>query len=251
MAKDKICIEAFQHGHPNFKGPILWGTSNNNLEKAFEYKRKGINFIYIDMPYFDKTRVHFLNNDLSKSYFRVILNDIINNSFKEKLPTDRFLRLGLTINPWKKEGDKILILGSSAVVNNYFGGSNWLLKTKLELEKQTKKRIIIRSKTSSKNVNKFPTINDELKNCYATVSLISLASIQGLLEGIPCFCHPISPCIILGNSINSKITNIKYSENRIELFSKLSYSQFTLEEIFNGLPGTIFQNFSSFSFKFF
>ncbi len=249
MAKDKICIEAFEKGHPNFKGPILWGTQNNNIEKAFEYKRKGISFVYIDMPYFDKTRIHFLNNDLSKSYFRVVLNDIITNPFIE-VPDDRFYKLGLTVKPWKKEGNKILILGSSPAVNNYFGGSNWLLKTKEKLEKLTNKKIIIRQKTSSKTVNVFPTILDELKSCYSTYGLISLSMIQGLLEGIPCFCHPLSPCIELGNSIYSNNLNIVYSENRIKLFSKLSYSQFTLEEMSIGLPGIFFNQYFPLPFKF-
>ena len=237
MAKEKLCKEAFTAGHPNYKGTVLWGTSNTNLHMAYEHLKKGKEFVFIDMPYFDQTRIHFTDN-IKKSYFRVTFNFPQLNKIYS-VPEDRFNKLGVTIKPWRKTGSKILILGSSRGTNSFYGGGLWMNKIKQKVTSQTNKYIVCREKLSSKWVVAAKPLEDELVSCFATVSLISIASVKSVLEGVPTFCHPDSCCAPIAQTFKDTRLNLEKPYRpggRLKWAQSLAYGQFTLEEMAKGLP---------------
>lgn len=243
MSKEIICKEAFMKGFPNFKGPVFFGTHNGNLEKCFELKNKGIDFVYIDMPYFDSTRYHFVNNDLEKSYFRVCFNSVFINKIYD-VPEDRFNHLNIKIDNWKREGKNIIFFTSSPIVTNFFYSS---VKIK-ELIKKIKKtypnkNLLISKKTSSRLVNTLIPIKDQVKDCFFTVSITSIACVQSLILGIPSFCHEMSPCFPVSSNIDGDFKKINYSEKRLEWLKTLSYGQFSLKEMAEGLPLFVYKNY--------
>lgn len=243
MSKENITKEAFLKGHPNFKGPIFFGTSNNNLEKCYDYKRKGIDFVYIDMPYFDSTRYHFVNNDLTKSYFRVCFNSVFNNKIYN-VPDDRFKKLNIEIKEWKKNGSCIIFFMSSPVVTNFYSNNNEVKKIVDYVKKiYPNKMVKISYKKSSKLVKNLVPIKDQVKDCFFTLSITSMAAIQSIILGVPSFCHEESPCAPVSGKINSNLKDIKYPENRIEWLKTLSYSQYNLEEISKGLPYQFYKEY--------
>ncbi len=236
MLKEKITKEAFLKGCPNFKGPIFFGTSNNNLEKCYEYRKKGIDFVYIDMPYFDSTRYHFVGNNLEKSYFRVCFNCVFVNKIYS-VPEDRFEDLKIETKEWKKNGNNIVFFMSSPIVTNFFSNHKKIEKTIEQIKKiYPNKKIKISYKKSSKLVTKLVPIKDQVEDCLFTVSITSLAAIQSIILGVPSFCHEESPCAPVSGKLDGDFRKIKYPENRIEWLKTLAYGQYNLEEISRGLP---------------
>lgn len=245
MTKEILTKEAFIKGHPNFRGPIFFGTANGNLEKCYELKRKGIEFVYIDMPYFDSTRFHFVGNDISKSYFRVCFNCIFVNKIYD-VPDDRFKKFNIEIKDWKREGSDIIFFMSSPIVTNFFSSNNEVKKI-IEYVKKIypNKSIKISQKSSSRLVTKLVPVKDQVKNCFFTISIASMAVIQSLLLGIPSFCHEESPCAPVSGNIKNKFNTIKYPDNRIGWAKTLAYGQFNLEEISKGLPYKFYKEYFS------
>lgn len=244
VSKEKILKECFYQGHPNFKGPVFFGTANGNLEKCYELKRKGIDFAYIDMPYFDKTRVHFVG-DLNKSQFRVCFNSVFLNKIYS-VPSDRFEKLNIKIEDWKKSGDEIIFFYGSSTTNFFFS-NNKEIESILDNIKRIypNKRIVKSKKTSSRLVVNLISIREQVKNCFFTVSIVSMASIQAILMGVPCFCHEESPCFPVSGYFKGNFKNINYSEKRYDWCKTLSYGQFTLEEISKGIPLIFYKEYFS------
>lgn len=244
ISKEILTKEAFLKGFPNFKGPIFFGTARGNLEKCYEYKNKGIDFVYIDMPYFDCTRYHFVNNDINRSYFRVCFNSVFHNKIYE-VPEDRFNKLEIKILEWNNGGSDIIFFGSSQIVTEYFFNNKKISELFEKIKKIYPDKTLKTSyKTSSKLVAELPPIKEQVKNCFFTISITSLATVQSLLLGVPNFCHEESPCYPVSNSFEN-LKNINFSENRKKWACTLAYGQYNLDEISKGLPYKFYKEYFS------
>ena len=82
------------------------------------------------------------------NYYRVGLNHYLNNlaecNNKDCKP-DRFMKLGLTIKPWRTKGDHILVLGQNLNDASLIGADMelWAVTTIRHLLKVTKRKIVL------------------------------------------------------------------------------------------------------------
>lgn len=233
IMKEKLCKEAFHQGHPNFKGPVLWGTQNNNLWRAEEYKRKGIEFVYIDMPYFDQTRPNVAI--VGTEQYRVVWNATQHNKIVE-VPGTRFKSLNIKIKDWRKPGKKVLVCPSSRGTTSFYGGGGWQSRI-VGQAKVLGLKVEVREKRSSKWImTEAPPLVSCLDDCYAVVVTASMAAVTAILNGVPVFCSEQSAAAPISLCDFRKMKKPAYSDRRLPWAKTLAYGQYTLEEISKGLP---------------
>jgi len=135
-------------------------------------------WFYIDNGYFDSTR---------ERYFRVTRNalqcDAMNAVWNDEGPK-RFKALGLTIQPWRKGGDHVLVCPQSAEFTKICAGyeGDWEADAAAALRKFTDREIRVRRKGSTIPLQK------DLVGAHALVTSMSCAAVEALLAGIPVFC---------------------------------------------------------------
>ena len=189
-------------------------------------------------------------------YHRVGLNHFMRGlaDFKnENSPSDRFKELGLTIKPWRKKGDHVLIVGQNMYDASLFGldFELWVKNTIQHLRRYTDRPIVFRDHPENKDLMKNliatynwanvsysnkGTINDDLKNAHCTVAYTSGSSIDSILAGVPVI--PCSECNFVwpvSSHQLSEIENPKLGE-REQLLYDLAYAQWSVDEIKQGKP---------------
>ena len=188
--------------------------------------RKAKKFIYLDHGYMAASKRSFnqgrtMINDMS-GYFRIVENDFIGFEIKN-FDNSRLKKLEINIKPQRKSGEYIILSEPSSAMYNFYKLGNWTQKTITELQKYTDRKIYIHNKFSNIPLDKL------LSKAWAFVSFQSTAGFKAMTNGIPAhFTH---------NSLK-KINSIKNIENGIidySVFLSLSYNQWTLKEIKEGL----------------
>lgn len=161
-------------------------------------------------------------------------------------PGDRFDKLGFNIEPWRKEGDNIVIMGSSAKYHNFNrlpDPTTFATELFEQIRLYTSRPVIYRPKPSWKDAVEIPgttfshskqPLTEVFNNCHAIVTHGSNACFEAALFGIP--------SIILGDAVMKPISSTDISEinkpkmmERKELFNALAYHQWTLSEFKSGL----------------
>ena len=192
------------------------------------------------------------------NYYRVGLNHYLNNlaEFNNKdCKPDRFMKLGLTIKPWRTKGDHILVLGQNLNDASLLGADMelWTITTLKHLLKVTDRKIHFRDHPENGSKLKdvleknfygikqivYDTsnnINEALENAHCAVAYTSGSSIDAILEGVPVI--PTSQYNfvweISSHSLND-IENPKLGE-REQLLYNLAYAQWSVSEIKEGKP---------------
>lgn len=142
----------------------------------------------------------------------------------------RFLSHNFEIQEWKSGGDEIVILGQRGI-GLASSGYDWPYAVYHELKHKTKRPIKIREHPGK---NPETSLEDALKNAHCVVTYSSSAGIQAIAQGIPCF-HMLKGWIGQDASIYG-IDNLEspFKGDRMPMFHKLSWAQWTQEEIATG-----------------
>ena len=203
-------------------------------------QRQNKDFYFMDHGYFTNAhdRPHWLRITKNKHCQNVLQNR----------PTDRYENhFKQDIQPWKKQGSKILVLPPTNAIANFFGVENWLQHTLDTLKKCTDRQIDVREKPYNPAVEKDhvgatvkverPTERKGKINWpeyYAMVTYNSNTMIESLSQGIPVFCDPInSAAAPISETDFTKIETPNYGD-RVALFSSLAYNNFSMEEMADG-----------------
>lgn len=211
------------------KPGVFWGLANNNFELVRQYDNQKLPYYFTDMPYWNR----WAGNNRETCSWRVIPN-ALHCSWVEEYPDDRFKSLNIKIHEWRKTGSHILICPSSVTVNNFYNQANWLNDTVAKLKTYTDRPIKIRhkprnNKTSGPLAATIP-FEEDVKNAWAVVTLVSIAGVEAACLGVPVFCSSHSPCATLGNidllNIENPILN-----DRTNWANTLAYHQFTEQEL--------------------
>jgi hypothetical protein len=96
-----------------------------------------------------------------------------------------------------------------------------------ELVRHTDRKIIIKQKQMG-------PLKDYLKDCHAVVGYGTVATVEAAIAGIPVFSGPFCPATPIGCKDFSKIEE-PICPDREEWFNSLTWSQFSLKEIKDGL----------------
>src|SRR6056300_1063134 len=204
------------------------------------------------------------------SYYRVGLNHFLCNlaDFNNtNSKPDRFNSLGLNIKPLRKTDNikHILVLGQNLSDASLLGSDIelWVVTTIKHLLKVTKRKIILRDHPENKNrlediLNVYfggnnqveydtnENVIDSLKNAHCSVAFTSGSSIDSILQGVPVI--PTTQYNFVWSISSHQLNDIENPKlgNREQLLYDLSYTQWSVDEIKQGLPWDhLYENINS------
>lgn len=172
--------------------------------------------------------------------------------------SDRHRLLGLSLKPWRTEGEFVLICGQHDKSLQWKGMpsvSNWLLQTIDTVRTHTTRPIIFRPhprchlphiEKEFKNVfrqeprhvsNTYDDYDINFTNVWATISHSSNPGIHSILNGVPAFvsthnlAYPVSNDIDFLHDIESPVM-----PDRTQWLNDYAHTEWTIEEISQGIP---------------
>ena len=171
---------------------------------------------------------------------------------------ERWKKLNIELKPWRSTGDTIIICGQHHRSHQWRNNPTmnlWFEQQINEIRKHTDRPIVIRPHPRNptgfdiskwKNVTKvlpqrdYNTVDDTdfketLKHAWAVVNYSSNPAMMSVFNGIPVFVSEQSLCYDVGNTSLSNINNPAMPD-RSNWANKLAYTEWTTEEIKQGLP---------------
>lgn len=180
--------------------------------------------------------------------------DFANQTFDNK----RWPLFNIEMKPWKQTGNVIIICGQHDTSQQWKKNprmSNWIEQQIKEIRKYSQKPILIRphprnnfdfdeKKYTNVRIKKpqrdWTTYDDTdfkktLKSTWSVVNHSSNPAIESVINGIPVFVSESSLCYDVGNANLSNIEK-PAMPSRLNWANKLSYTEWTTQEIRDGLP---------------
>ncbi len=204
----------------------------------------------------DSNLFQFSNPALANYYLRYSLNGIFPNTgfyFDNRIDHTRWASIsktmGMTLKDYRKNGNHILIclqrIGGWSMGDTDV--QKWLKSVVKQIRNHTDRPILVRRHPGDKKqetislpnikFSKSPSIIDDLRNAWATVTFNSSPCVPSLIEGIPVFVtDPIpqkSQCWPICDTDLSKI-EIPTLHDREPWIHKLSQSHWNDEEVISG-----------------
>ena len=192
--------------------------------------------------------------------WKVGLNGINRDAYFSEQNNDRSRadHLGLVCNPWRSNGDFILICGQhdkSLQWQNMPRMSNWFLETYDEIRKHTERPILFRPhprcrleqierglkhvyRQEPQHVNStYDDFDIDFDNLWATISYSSNPGIHSCVNGVPAFVSTHSLAYDVGNDIDFlyDIEN-PLLPDRTQWINDYAHTEYTIDEIAQGLP---------------
>lgn len=213
-------LEAYQ---PDFeKIAVTWGLLRGTPYLYHRIREARGRFIYIDHGYFN--RGHF------KGHYRAVWDGFQQNQVLD-VPDDRWKDLGLSLTPWRRNKDGIvLVCPPSPTVTEVFGLERWADKTVAKLRKLTKRPIVVREKIEA---TKTP-LTAVLPEVSCIVTHNSMAAVEGIRHGVPAIVHPCSAAAPVAGTRLEQVNDLP-TPDRQAWANSLAYSQWTIREIQSGL----------------
>lgn len=149
---------------------------------------------------------------------------------------ERWLALGLSIAPWREDGEHVLICP-----NRSFGTPGgimplcWAEDVAKRLRKVTQRPVRIRPHPGNDPPRK-PLVED-LAGAWAVVIWSSSAGCEALLRGIPVLCE--APYWICKSATQSSLARVEDrfpEDKRTAAFERLAWAQWSVKEIESGEP---------------
>jgi hypothetical protein len=176
----------------------------------------------------------------------------------QNVDSDRWKKFNIELKPWTHAGQEIIICGQHHNSHQWRNNPKmykWFEQQITEIRKYSDRPIVVRphprnhvniDTTKFKNVNVIPPIknqntyddtnfNEILKNAWAVVNYSSNPAMQSVFNGVPVFVSEASLSYDVGNSSLADINNPKMPD-RQNWASSLAYTEWTTEEIKQGLP---------------
>lgn len=218
---------------------FMYGSLRGLLPTLMQARREKRTVLYADNGY-------FLPGKSQESYFRITRNALQHNGegelpFPKWLARERWQRLNLAIQPWRKNGRHVIVCPPARLFGAQFGFSadEWLESTVATLKKHTDRPIKVRAKMSWNDVKRAyrnPTpLSEDLNGAWALVTHCSNAAVESLLAGVPVFCTDRCGASAMALSDLSLIETPRMDEGRTRWATILANNQWTLPEMKSGL----------------
>lgn len=144
------------------------------------------------------------------------------------VPDDRWKALNIPLVPWRKGGRHIVIAAPTPTYEKFHGIETWTDDTVRYLAKHSDRQIVIRHKASNR------PLQADLEGAHCLVANGSMAGVEAAILGCPVFDRPENAASLVGLTDLSKIETPIYPD-REPWANALAYSQFTEEELTNGV----------------
>ena len=194
-------------------------------------------FWFIDSGY-----TNFVESN--KKWHRLTRNHLhFNNQFIA--PADRLINFTKFPKPWRKDGEKILIVepGPFAASIMHVDAKSWTEQVSNELKKYTDRPIEIRSKINKKTrTSLYQTLRDG--DYYCTISINSNSAVESIWAGIPAITLDKHVSNAVTRSSLSQINDLYYGPLG-DWLAWLSYCQFTYDELIDGTALKIIKEYHS------
>ena len=190
--------------------------------------------------------------------WKVGLNGINRDAYfgPSGMDNSRAVQQGLSLKPWRKDGEYILICGQhnkSLQWANMPSMSTWVMQTIETIKQHTKRPIIFRPhprcplphiETEYKNVKRqtpkqvagtYDDFDMVFDNIYCTVSWSSNPGIHSVINGVPAFVGPSSLAYdVAGHDLN--LIEYPQTPDRTQWLNDYAWTEYTVDEIASGLP---------------
>lgn len=230
-------------GLPSTRIAIFYGLALGLSRVLTDYRQAGRTAVYCDLGYWDRRL-----KSRHDGYHKVAVNDRHPTEYLMDIDhgPDRFLRHGLTIEPWREEGRHILVAGMSgkAAIAERLRPNVWEEQTIRRLRQLTRRPIIYRPKPNWHGAKRITgqgvtfdrdmPLAEALRNCHAVVTHHSNVAVDALLAGVPVFCEK-GVAKILGSSGLASIEQPLMPPGRKQWAYNLAYCQWSVEEMRQGL----------------
>lgn len=221
----------------------FWGFIQNNEAIIRQHQAEGVDWWFWDMPFWGRWNglVEALNPQ-QEFYWRVSKNAVHPTRVIER-PADRFERWGVTATQEQGQGH-VLVCPSSETMTRWTTGMSakaWTEETVRTIKQHTDREVRVRYKpraggTSGPAAVQLAGMRDlweDLVDCHAMVTCISLGAVEAALKGIPVFCSASS----YAAPINAGRLDEIESPAKLDIqawLNHLAYCQFTHAEIEDG-----------------
>ena len=248
--RNRWCAEPTVHFYFGLGGYSAPENIKKNEKEGEDYYIVDIGYIGAQINRWPKP----VQADFTTTYFRFcknsMHNDLTNVSddptrFNELVKKDIWYAKAILEYEEKELNydGKLLVTPSSDTVCKYIHGQTqkqWLSSLAPKIKKHSNREIELRLKPNPRvwaNL-KYKNVQDHFPHTYALVTNMSLCAIDAVVHGIPVICDKENICSSIGETNYSKIENLK-SINKDDLYKwacKVANQQFTLEEIYKGVP---------------
>lgn len=148
-------------------------------------------------------------------------------------PEDRWSDLGIALNPWRADGDHLLVLAQRGIGEaGVAQPRGWAESIAAQLRSRTGRNIIVRQHPG----NHEPPLEPDWSRCWAAVSWASGAAIKAVVAGVPVF-YGLNKWIGAPAALPvSADIEQPYLGDRLPMLRRLAYAQWSLPEISTGEP---------------
>lgn len=208
---EAIAVQAKKRGikhHTNVVMGLACGRAN-------KWMKEGREFIYLDHAYFQRGWAH--NN------FRAIRNGVHLNTIKPRT-ANRAQKFGVTIEPWRTKGRKIVIIPPSAFhVQMWPALSKFVEDTKYRLSRVTDRPVVVKVEKGG--------LRECLADAHALVCALSVAGVEAAIMGVPVFSGPHCASAPVSAGKIEDIESPQLVDNRSDWVASLAYASWNAAEI--------------------
>ena len=226
---------------------FFWGLGGDNVNKIRECMENKEEWWYVDVGYLTQQITRYpspIIHDKDKTYFRICKGGMHTNLGRvgdgRRLNILRSKGIDAEFKGWYTGDTKhILLCPSSQTVTYHLNGisqDEWVKTAIQEIKKYTDRKIIFRNKPRPNNEWWGRDIKEDLKDCHALITNISLSGVDALLNMVPVYSNASSIMGPVSSRDISKIEKpLKPGRKTMEEWLKfVAENQFTLKEIEDG-----------------
>jgi hypothetical protein len=216
-------------------------------EKILKQSNKdGYDYWHIDNGYIGGDYVKDVENLSKGGCYRISRNNTQAIYIDHNYQSDRAKFLDIKLRDWKNNKDGVvLILPPTEAISKYYNIDidDWIKSVKDKIDNRPYK---IRTKE-----DRHIPLESELDNSKCLISYNSNAALESVFYGVPSIITSENSILKKWNNLNLDDIDSSYSKSidldRNKLINFISYHQFTLEEISNGVANQIIKKLDVFN----
>jgi hypothetical protein len=204
---------------------VMWNRHGGRNETARMFEKAGCPVIV--------TENGWVGREPGRKFYALCLNHHNGAGTWKVGGPERWDSFNITLAPWREKGKHILMLPSRGIGEPGIAQPKWWTDVTYEqLTKLTKRPIRVRPHPGDSNAS----IERDLENCHAVVTWASGAAIKAIAAGIPAF-YSLPNWIGAGAALDDlKQIEEPFLGDRLPMFRRLAWAQWTAAEISTGEP---------------
>lgn len=205
---------------------LVWNRHGLNDVYAARYEAAGARVLVAENGYIGR-------DDAGNQLYALALGQHLGAGRWKEGPEDRWRCLSVPVRPWRRAGREIIVLPQRGIGPKSIAmPAGWPEDVVRRLKSVTDRPIRVRFHPGMSRTDPW----EDLQDAWAAVTWASGAGIKALCRGVPVF-HEM-PSWIGKSAARFGIHHLEspFLGDRLPMFRRLAWSQFTVAEIANGWP---------------